>query len=696
MSPVFLRLIVASVLAVLSCWTGATASPSSPPQAPAGPRRLALLVGVGDYYQGQSDPTRQAWPILHVETEIREYAEVLSRDYGFARGDVRVLLNEDATLQGIREALQNLVQSARPGDVVLFHFSGHGQRLPDDAAQPDEPDGLDESLVTFDATDQSVATGVRANLRDDELADFLRQLAERMRPAPRQPVQGNITVTLDACFSGSATRGGWVARGRDWDPSRDGPQPAPRMAGQPATAGGLTHLFGKARDAETFREVSVLAAARADQVAWERNGQGAFTRAWVRFLASHREAPAPTYLAAVQRLRIELHAQGVPQDPVAAGAANRQLFSAIVHEQSAVSPVLRDRQKQLWLQVGEVHGVSLGSRYALHPAGLARLDALTLLAGAEAVEITPFASRLRILEGAAKVLPDALVAIETEHAMGLAALRVVWSGAPIPPDVQRALQDLAAVQLLLPGAAAPARRFDDFDLELRHDASRRCVGILRPAAKRPHDENCDDPANPVGLAQRLRRALLREWRWRHFAQLRLEDPSARIDIEVIPGSGAAVERLDAASVRLPSGSSFGLRLTNRSSRPLYAAVIALSPDGDIDVLVGDQDDAGKNRIAPGRSWGSDAQGWEITGSTGDRVLLKVIATDEFVSFSAVHSVRPQAPTRGAANSGQAAPRSPLALLLDGLQTGLPPAQVRGARVLVPTRWGTSDGGVEVR
>lgn len=695
-SPISLRGIAAFVLGALLWLASSTSSASSPPPVGGSPRRLALLVGIGDYYQGQGDPARHAWPILHVEAEIREYAEVLSRDYGFARGDVRILLNEDATLASIRAALRQLVQSARPGDIVVFHFSGHGQRLPDDAAQLDEPDGLDESLVTFDATDQSVETGVRANLRDDELASWLRQLADRMRPAPGQPVQGNITVTMDACFSGAATRGSWVARGRDWDLRLDGPLPPPRAAGNATPAAGLTHLFDQASAGESLRDhdISVLAAARADQVAWERDGQGAFTRAWVRFLASHRNGPAPTYLAAAQRLHIDLHARGVPQDPVAIGAATRQLFGGLVPPQPLEFPVLKDRQDQLWLQVGEVHGVALGSRYALHPAGLARADASTLLGTADVVELAPFASRLRLLPGAVIPLPEALVAVEIERAMGLSRLRVLWGGDPIPAEVIAVLQELAAVQLVAGGQSPSASRDDDYDLTLCYDAVRRCVVLSRPAARRPHGEVCVDQDGLVGLAARLRKTLLAEWRWRHFALLHFKNDSAHIDIEVVPHPGTAFERLDSASVRVPSGSSFSLRLTNRSDQTLYAAVIALSPDGDIDVLVGNQDDAGKNRISSGHTWGTGTQEWKIEGSSGDRVLLKVVATDEFVSFSAVHSVRPQTTTRGAPNP--AAQRNPLALLIDGLQGGSPPAQVRGAPIRVPSHWGTSDGVVEVR
>ena len=671
-------------------WAAATAT-AAPSQSPRTPRHLALLVGVGNYFQRAANGPHKPWPRLQVEEEIRQYAGVLERHYGFAHDDIWVLLDQAASKQGIKDAFHRLSETARPGDTVVFHFSGHGQRLPDDPVEPDEPDGLDESLVTYDATDQSIGKGEQANIRDDELAGWLRQLADRMRPASGQPVQGSITVTLDSCFSGSATRGSWTPRGRDWEPAQDGPRPAPRV--QPSAYPQGQSFLSEEGSNRSLNGINVITAARADQVAWEHNGQGAFTSTWLRFLAQSHRSVAPTYHAAAQHISLELQALGVDQEPQALGEATRRIFSSTSQAGQPLDVrVMRDAQNTLWLSEGEVHGVTLSSRYGLYPAGAPVLDATTQQAEAEVDLLTPFSARLRLRPSSQKPLPGSLVALEREHVFALSPLRVVLSGFQADPAQERQIRELSAVQVVAgsPGTEAPSV---EYDLLLRLDARGQHVQLLRPTADAPHDQVSLLPAASGEIQPTLAQVLLREWRWRHFARLRREDASACVQLEVVPVQTTHAAPTPASYLSLARKDEFSLRLHNRSARPLYAAVLGLSPDGDIDVMVGDQ--PGKNRIEPGATWGSPGLHWRLSGQPGDRVLLKVIATDQFVDFMPVQSVRATATTRSAGLSHVPENPSPLLLLLQGLATG-PASGTRGGALHVPTAWGTTDAAIRIR
>lgn len=656
------------------------------------PRRLALLVGIGKYYQQFAAP----WGTLHVQQEISDYAQVLVQDYGFARDDVRILLDEAASKDGIRNALRALIDQSAPGDTVVIHFSGHGQRLPDDAADPDEPDGLDESLVTYDAIDRSVATGEQANIRDDELARWLRQLADRMRPAPGRPVQGSITLTLDSCFSGSATRGAgpWTPRGRDWDVTTDGPLPAPRIPRVNRALESAGHLLSDDRERGGLEDVNIVAAARADQVAWEHNGQGAFTRQWVRFLARSRHAPPTTYHAAAQELAGRLYQEGAIQDPQVISGGDRQLFSAT--EQGSLTAdvrVIRDEQNTLRLTVGDVHGVTLHSHYGLFPAGKALLPETRPLVQAEVVDVTPFSAKLQLLSNPQQPLPATLVALELEHAHGFAPLRLFLDQFEQAPAAVAALRDLRSVQLLHVGSAVDASR-TDYDLRLRYEPALMRIDLFRPTEAKPHAGIAVNMSNIAETTSALTKALTGEWRWRHFALLQREDANARVQIQVVQ-EGAPQQPEFSPYVTLANGSEISLRLHNRSSQPLYVAVLGLSPDGDIDVMVG-KDGAGKNRVYPGRVWGSGGRTWTLKGKPGDRVLLKVIATDQYVDFSSVHQVSTPPATRGASPYARPASAHPLQQLLQGLQDGHPPAATRGDSMLIPTDWGTTEGAILIR
>ena len=63
-----------------------------------------------------------------------------------------VLLDEQATRDGLIRAFRATFADAGPGDTAVFYYSGHGSQQ---EAPPEhlvfEPDGLDETLVLHDS-----------------------------------------------------------------------------------------------------------------------------------------------------------------------------------------------------------------------------------------------------------------------------------------------------------------------------------------------------------------------------------------------------------------------------------------------------------------------------------------------------------------------------------------------------------------
>jgi tetratricopeptide (TPR) repeat protein len=81
-------------------------------------RRRALLVGVGTYRHGIASALRG--PANDVEL-MRD--ALLADGAGFAPGDVRCLINEQATCADVRRELEAL-RAAAPDDVIVVYFSG--------------------------------------------------------------------------------------------------------------------------------------------------------------------------------------------------------------------------------------------------------------------------------------------------------------------------------------------------------------------------------------------------------------------------------------------------------------------------------------------------------------------------------------------------------------------------------------------
>lgn len=155
------------------------------------PRKLALLVGINNYPVG----TRSLQGCL---TDVEMQQELLIHRFGFKAADILQVTDANATRKGIITAFENhLMKQAKPGDVVVFHFSGHGSRVID--PMPITQDKLNGTMVPFDTLTNF------PNVVRDIMGKTLFLL---MSAIPTE----NLTVVLDSCFSGGSDRGNLVVR----------------------------------------------------------------------------------------------------------------------------------------------------------------------------------------------------------------------------------------------------------------------------------------------------------------------------------------------------------------------------------------------------------------------------------------------------------------------------------------------------
>lgn len=161
--------------------------------------RRAVIVGIDQYIIpdapliGRGDPPdTRFWTNLNgaVNDATRIRGLLIAR-FGFDRDNIVFLTNQDASRAAIVSAIEDhLVEKTTSGDVAFLYYAGHGSRVRNSLSA--EIDKLDESLVPADA-----ATGAR-DIRDKELRDLLNRIIDK---------GGKLTVALDSCHSGSATRG---------------------------------------------------------------------------------------------------------------------------------------------------------------------------------------------------------------------------------------------------------------------------------------------------------------------------------------------------------------------------------------------------------------------------------------------------------------------------------------------------------
>jgi hypothetical protein len=303
------------------------------------PRYISLLIGISDYQhfsaRGPAGQTDLQGPLNDVE---RMRASL--RRWGFGDpGSTKVLVNESASRTGVLQALDWLATATTDStDVVVVYYSGHGSYATD--ADGDERrlatnDTLDEGLVPWDA--QNIHDGAQLIL-DDEIRERLGRLKTR-----------NVTVLLDACYSGTATR----APGQSETRRAKGPV-------GPATSGAAS-ARGTSLDLLQQPGHTLITAASAQQLADEqlfREDQkifGVFTYYLTRVLDAAR--PSARYDEVMQEVRLAMSNAFLPQTPQLEGDQSAPLFNVSAVAARRPFAVVQRKGPQLTIDFGAVHGV---------------------------------------------------------------------------------------------------------------------------------------------------------------------------------------------------------------------------------------------------------------------------------------------------------------------------------------------------
>lgn len=117
--------------------------------------------------------------------DVKNYNDLLVNRYGVKSANIKTALDKGANAEGFLAGMKWLIQSAKPGDSVVFVYSGHGTQFDDPETK--ETDGKQEAIVL---ADERLVTG-----------DFFREMSQDMSKAGI-----NATFVFDSCYSGGMTR----------------------------------------------------------------------------------------------------------------------------------------------------------------------------------------------------------------------------------------------------------------------------------------------------------------------------------------------------------------------------------------------------------------------------------------------------------------------------------------------------------
>ena len=307
-----------------------------------GIRRLALIVGVGQY----KSPTVPDLP--GPPQDAMRFYDLLtgSKGYDFPKENVCVLLDEEATTANFKKYYTNaLINRARPNDEVVIYYAGHGSQTKD--KNNDEQDGMDETYVFHDARSDGIK-----DFLDDEFDNLLTRLYEQTQ---------RITVFLDSCNSGTAMRGDveFISR---FVPAETEANNASEFAAKTTASTDKAGWVSR-----SMPGIVVFTAAGDGTPALEKNARGIFTDAVLTTLGQI-SANKLTYAQAARQIKPLVKAESY-QIPYFQGDLQRSIFSGSNRKQPLGWEVIEVEPK---LKLGgfPLPGIGKGAEFRVYDGSI--------------------------------------------------------------------------------------------------------------------------------------------------------------------------------------------------------------------------------------------------------------------------------------------------------------------------------------
>ncbi|HEY9643219.1 MAG TPA: caspase family protein [Coleofasciculaceae cyanobacterium] len=339
-------------------------------------RKLALLVGINQYSESVCDYSpAKGTALTGCLTDVALQQELLGHRFGFQASDILTLTDQQATRQAIVDAFQShLTAQARPGDVVVFHFSGLGSRIklqnPGMVADSPEQTSLEQtsleqnSLVPVDGWLPTEENPLIHDLMAETLGGLLRSLATEQ-----------IITFLDTSYTtlGRTLQGNLHIRSRPNAPSGEMDLVERGLQAQLSRQAGISPDQMRSQWRSGQLPGLLLSAAGDHQVAtegqWNGFSAGVFTYALTQQL--WRTTPATTlYFSLSQATGAVRQTAGLEQLPGLTGKG-QSIFNllppngeALPSADGAITAVDEEGRAQVWLAglpaaVIENYGASL-------------------------------------------------------------------------------------------------------------------------------------------------------------------------------------------------------------------------------------------------------------------------------------------------------------------------------------------------
>jgi len=578
--------------------------------------KYGLIIAVGDY------PTKTGWSSISSANDVPIIKKALLNQ-NFKEENISVLLNEAATRNGILSAIETLKAKLKPGDIVVIHYSGHGQQIFDNNGE--EIDGKDEAIVPYDALVRYTSNYKGENhIRDDELGNIIANFRNTLGK------DGQLLMLLDSCHSGSSTRGG-IARGGEatfappnWTPTSD----------KNTQGSGLVEAITVNEDAAPF---VMLSGASADELNYEYEGYGSLSFAFSK--AMNELGSDFTYRKLFSAISANMNVISPKQTPTIEGDADYKLFKGDYVKQQPYFEVSKvSRPDVIRIGAGKLQRLFDGTTVNVLAAGTDKVEGSTILAKGTITNAT-FNESIITLETPLKSTNEKEYWVFVDKpSYGDLAINIYFDESLTSKGIKEKVTSFLAENKL--GTVVKDSIQADLIIEELKKNTELSIITTNGGNHVYSQTRIDGDYNPKSVTE----TLFNYSQGSYLKKLKLDNLDYEFEFKLLPA------QVDGKKVTLLEGDAFTnasgkfqvntkadgviLQVTNKSERPIYFSIIEINSKGEIAPFMPNDDcplNDNERLIPPGKTMTFNRCIYTF-GDPYETLILKGFATSAPINF----------------------------------------------------------------
>jgi len=581
--------------------------------------KTALIIAIGDY------PEDGGWMKISSGNDVPLVKEALMNQ-GFTEQNIFVLQDADATHDGIMQAIQTqLADKVAKGGIAYFHYSGHGQQVADNNG--DEADGYDEAIVPYDSPMRYVEGVYEGEnlIRDEDLGAAFDQVRQKLGPT------GNFLAVIDACHSGTGTRGMALARGTQTKMAPEGFAP-PANRGAPET-----NAMESVQNSNSAPMVAFFGAAphqlNFETKDEEGHGVGSLSYAFSKkFSVAEKHT---SYRMLFDQIKLDMSTTAPRQQPQAEGLLDQEILAGNLVDRIEYYQVTFNHDgTSLVMDAGWLQGVKEGSKIGV-------FSAETMAHGDQEPLATGYVQTSRAMECNVQLEKpfdvenkNGYLAVVLEPGFGNVRVNVKLDLPNNPQALEAIRSKMAEVPILQENEEA-----DLFVISDRGNIELMTKDDYLLLAK-------ESRSAPRSVAHSFVRKMVSYAQAMFLRDMELSSYRMPVEFEILPvkydaESNKVVGNIDletktdaAGNLHFEQGDYLQIRVTNLGDKNAYYTLLDIQPDNEINILIPEAKEMpGDFQIGPGES--RIVEKVFGIGPPAGTEVFKLIATDEAIDLRSI-------------------------------------------------------------